>query len=100
MENDLWNWSLMPKRLGTTGLLQMHWQKNYASSTMKNHSNNISQIENDSSPETKLNIIEYCNHTGREFKVALVKKLSELKENSGSSMSLLIKLMNRRSISP
>ena len=90
----------MPKRLGTTGLLQMHWQKNYASSTIKNYSNNIPQIENDSSPETKLNVIEYCSHTGREFRVALMKKLCELKENSGSSMSLLIKLMNRRSISP
>lgn len=56
---------------------------------MKNHGNTVSQKENDSSPKTKLRATEYCNLTDREFKVAVIKKLSELKENTGRQFDKL-----------
>lgn len=49
-----------------------------SSSTIKNHSNPVPQKENGNSPETKLKVMEYCNLTGREFKIAVRKKLNEL----------------------
>ena len=42
----------------------------------------VSQKENDNSPETILKVMEYCNLTDREFKIAVMKKLNELQENS------------------
>lgn len=44
---------------------------------MKNRSNTVAQKENDSLPETKLKVLEYCGLTDREFKTALMKKLNE-----------------------
>ena len=41
----------------------------------------LSQKENDNSPEIKLKVTEYCNLTDRKFKIAVMKKLSELQEN-------------------
>ena len=49
---------------------------------MKNHSNTVSQNENDDYPETKLKITEYCNLTNREFKVHVMNKLKGLQRNS------------------
>ena len=49
---------------------------------MKNHGNVVSQKENDNSPETKLKATEYCNLNDREFKIAVMKKLNKLQENS------------------
>lgn len=43
--------------------------------------------------------MEDCYLPDREFKVAVLKKLSELKENSGHSMSSRIKVMNRSTLS-
>ena len=37
---------------------------------MKNYSNTASQKVKDSSPETKLKVMEYCGITDREFKIA------------------------------
>ena len=36
-------------------------QRNKISSTVKNHSNKLLQKESDSSPETKLKLMEGCN---------------------------------------
>ena len=67
----------------------MHRQRNNSSNTMKNHSNTIPQKENYNSPGTKLKVTEYCDLTGREFKIALMKKLNELQENSERQFSEL-----------
>ena len=45
-------------------------------------SNIVSQEENDSSLETKLEVTEDCDLTDREFKTVLRKKLNKLWENS------------------
>ena len=47
-----------------------------------NHSNSTPQKENDNSPETKLKVMEYCDLIDREFKIAIIKKLNKLQENS------------------
>ena len=60
----------------------MHQQRNKSSRTMKKHSNTVPQKENDNSPETKFKVMEYCYLTDREFKIAVMKKLNELQENS------------------
>ena len=51
---------------------------------MKNHSNTVTHThtQNDNSSETKLKVREYCNLTDREFKIAGMKKLNKLQENS------------------
>lgn len=49
--------------------------------------NTISQKWNDSSPETKLKVMEDYDLNDREFKIAVVKKLKKIQENSGSSLS-------------
>ena len=49
---------------------------------MKNHGNTLSKKENDNSPETKLKVMDDCNLIDREFKIAVIKKLNELQENS------------------
>ena len=45
---------------------------------MKNHSNTVSAKETDGSPEIKLKVAEHCDLTDREFKIAVMKQLSEL----------------------
>ena len=49
---------------------------------MKNHRNMVQQKENDNSPKSNLKVMEVCNLTDREFKIAVMKKLNELQENS------------------
>ena len=73
----------------------MH-QKNNSSSTMKNNlssKSTISQKENDSSLETKHQVMEYCSLTDRVFKISVMRKLNELQEKlEGRLMSSGIKL--------
>ena len=38
--------------------------------------------ESSNSPETKLKVTEYCYLIDRDFKIPVMKKLSELQENS------------------
>ena len=52
------------------------------SSTLKNHGNTVLQKESSNSPESKLKVTEYCYLIDREFKILVIKKLSELQENS------------------
>ena len=49
---------------------------------MKNYGNMVSQKENDKSPATKLEVMEDCDLTDREFKIAVTKKLNKLQEKS------------------
>ena len=49
---------------------------------MKSYGNVVSQRENDSSLEIKLKVIDNCDIADREFKIAVMKKLNELQENS------------------
>ena len=49
---------------------------------MKSYGNIVSQGENDSSLEIKLKVIDSCDIADREFKIAVMKKLNELRENS------------------
>ena len=49
---------------------------------MENHGNIVSQKENDNSLEIKLKVIDNCAIADREFKIAVMKKLNELQENS------------------
>ena len=60
----------------------MHQQGNNSSNTMKNYSNTLAQKENDNSVETKPEVTEDCHLTDRECKIAAMKKLNELQENS------------------
>ncbi len=48
---------------------------------MKNYSNTAELKTHDNSPETKLEVMEDCNLTDREFNTAVMKKLNELQEN-------------------
>lgn len=45
---------------------------------MKNHTNIVSQEENDSSQEAKLKVMELCHVTDTEFKITVMKKLSDI----------------------
>ena len=49
---------------------------------MKSYGNIVSQRENDSSLEIRLKVIDNCDIADREFKIAVMKKLNELQENS------------------
>ena len=49
---------------------------------MRNCSNNSDQKENDNYPETNPKVTEISNPNDREFKIAVIKKLNELQENS------------------
>uniref|UniRef100_A0A9L0SGW0 L1 transposable element RRM domain-containing protein n=1 Tax=Equus caballus TaxID=9796 RepID=A0A9L0SGW0_HORSE len=66
-----------------------------SSNTMKNYSNTAEEKKNDSSPETKLEVTEDYNLTGREFKIAVVKKL-ELQENSERQFNKLRNKINEQ----
>lgn len=56
----------------------MQKQTHISSNTMKKHGNMLSPKENDYSPTTKLRDGEYFHLTDKEFKIALLKKFSEL----------------------
>ena len=62
-------------------------------STMKNHSYTEPQKGNNS-PQTKLKVMEYCDLTDSEFKIAVMKKLSELQENSERQFNRLRNKIN------
>lgn len=51
----------------------MHRQRINSSNSMKNYNKTAEQKESDSFPETKLEVTEDNNLTGREFKLAVVK---------------------------
>ena len=63
-------------------LLLMCKLRNNSSSTMKSYGNIVSHRENDNSLEIKLKVIDNCAIADREFKIAVMKKLNELRENS------------------
>ena len=60
----------------------MHWKRMNSSNTMKKYINAVEQRENNNSSETKLEVTEDYNLTNREFKLAVIKKLNTLRENS------------------
>lgn len=64
-----------------------HQQRSNSARTMKNHSNTVSQQENDNFPDTKLKIIEYCSVTDTEFKICVIKKFSKRPINSKGQFS-------------
>lgn len=78
-------------------LFQMHQQRDNPWSTMKNHDYMKSQKEINNSPKIKLKIREYCDLTDdRDFKIAVMKKLNELQENSERNLMISgIKLINK-----
>ena len=49
---------------------------------MKNSSNKVLQKEKSNFLAAKPNDTEYCNLTDKELKIAVMKKFSELQENS------------------
>ena len=53
----------------------MQWQRHILSHTMKNHSNMVSQKENDNSPVTKSQSHRNWDLTDREYKIAVMKKI-------------------------
>ena len=59
----------------------MQQQKHFSSDIMKNHSNVVSQKENDNFIVLKPKDIDYYDLTDKEFKN--VKKFTKLRENSG-----------------
>ena len=58
------------------------------------------QQENNDSSETKHKAKEECGLTYKESKIAVMKKLKELQENSAGSVHSGIKSMNRRNTLP
>lgn len=61
-------------------LPQMGPRRNKSSRTMKNYRKRAARKENDSSPETKLEVTEYCDLTSRELNMIIMKKLDEIQE--------------------
>ena len=59
-------------------LLQTQQQGHFSSNTMKNHGNVMSQKENDNFLATETKNVDYCDITDKEFKIAVMKKFSEL----------------------
>ena len=49
---------------------------------MNNQGDKISQKEREKSPENKLTDIEICDFHDREFRMVLLKKISELQNES------------------
>lgn len=73
----------------------MHWQRDNPSRTVNNHGNMVSQKENNNFPGTKLKVTKDCYLNDRKFKIAVMKKLSEIQEKSERQfMSSRVKLMN------
>lgn len=68
---------------------------------MKQHDNTVPPKENDKFSATKPKDRECYNLTDKQFKMAFMKKFNELEKNQeGNTMTLGIKLMNRRSTLP
>lgn len=60
----------------------MRQQRHFSPDTMKNHSNVVSQKENDNFTVLEPKDIDYCDLTDKEFK-NVGRKLTTLQENSG-----------------
>ena len=56
---------------------------------MRNYSNNSEQKDNKKSPESNPDVTEIYNLNDREFKIAIIKKLNRLQENSEGQFSEL-----------
>ena len=54
---------------------------------MKNYIKSPEQKENDKYPEINPEDREICNLNDREFKIAIIKELNELKENADRQLS-------------
>ena len=67
-----------------------------SSDTKKNYSNMEEQNENDNSPETKLEVTEEYNLAEREFKTAVIKKLSKLQENTDRHFNEFMNKINQQ----
>ena len=60
----------------------MHKIRATPPSCIKNYIKSPDQRENDKYPEISPEDTEICNLNDREFKIAIIKKLNELQENS------------------
>ena len=79
----------------------MGWQRIGSSSIIKKHDNTVSKKDNDKSVELKQNYRRLLIQLLKNSKIAVMKKLNELQENTeNSSMSSGIESMNRRNILP
>lgn len=67
-------------------LLQMQKHQSISTRNMKS-GNMASQKENDSSPAAMLKGTEYCDLTDKEFRIAVMKKLSELQKDSEKQLN-------------
>ena len=72
----------------------MPQQKTSSSNTTRNCSNNSDQKENDNSPETNTEDTEIYNLNDREFKIATIRKLNDLQENTDRQFKELSNKMN------
>lgn len=81
----------------TSNALQQEQRKN-SSSTIKNHSNTVSEKENGNFPETKLKVTEYCDLTDRKLKIAVLKKVKKLQENSRRQFSELRNKIHKQKV--
>lgn len=59
-------------------------QRNNSSSIMKNHSNIVSEKENDNFPEAKFKVGPRRLWSDREFKIAIRKKFNKKTQKGGS----------------
>lgn len=79
----------------------MCWRRIGSSSIIKKHDNIVSKKDNDKSIELKQNYRRLLIQLLKNSKIAVMKKLNELQENTeNSSMSSGIESMNRRNILP
>lgn len=54
------------------------------------------QKENEKSPDTRLKVMEYCALNYRDFKIAIIKKLYEIQENSERQFNELRNKINKQ----
>ena len=73
----------------------MHQQRISSSNTIRNYNNN-SKKEVDKSPESTPEVTEIYNLNDREFKIAVIKKLSEVQENSERQFDELRNKINEK----
>ena len=59
----------------------MHQQRSNSASTTKSHGNTASQKQNKNSPEIKHKVMEDCNLTDKQIKIAVLKEFNELQES-------------------
>ena len=76
-------------------ILSMWRHKPTPSNSMKKYINSPDQKENEKHLEINPEGTQIYNVNDREFKIANIKKLNELQENSDSSIKSGIKLINR-----